>query len=961
MMASPSPLGPAPTSSSSSSQQKIRPLAARPIAPLAARPSSSVKTVNFSLPPSGVANLAPSPTLAPAKSSSTSASPRQPGPVSQHSNLTSSLKPALSSTTVSVGSNSGSSAGSPPSAISPPLLAAKGVAPIGKKKDGQGPLVQPSKDWVLPARAKPGRKPSEAEPPTKRKAQNRASQRAFRERKQSYLASLEAKVAAYEKAEVEHSIELQKVAKRLKEENDALKKENQTLKERFVKLEAAFKELRLAASKASIRTAPQPANLGCKAPSHEVPPVRQKRSLPSRALPSNSQTSTGSPVPTPSASSPSSAGIAIAPPTPAIMMGVKQEPLQTGSPSMSVDSMSTSSLREVSPIKEKPSAPSLLSAESLPPNQDQPTMQEIIRPAVVGLPSLPSAAAAVDPPSPSRACRAESSGTTRGLGKSSSLTSPQLMLNDGGHIHAFDDMDRGCGFCIESSPCVCSGEAVLRLDDDDEPAQNSSQKPEHKSSTSTTTAATKSEQARSINAAAVPLRKLGSSRSSQNHSPTTASSSSMSVDSLLSSDPRQKPKKTLWFTEPAAEGSKDSLKGMVCPTPDSRPSSAHLSQASRSEPQSRPKAKLWPTVPFIAPSVSLSSSSTTASSAEAKDPARQSPMACTGDPSTCGACSSDPDLAAFCEAVTSSINGSRPGTTLLDAGNAVPLNRGKPRPGLTWRNTTNPAESSSRHGQEMSRGSSLISSLPSSQASQKVWETRPVAGFSPARSAFDNSSPHSPSSPSAYAINLRGRSRAPSIGGGGGGRQSIPEAFRQIRNHPRFNQWEGGLSLLADVVSRRASPARPPSTHLSIAREGGSLVGERKRMERVASVEIETSLENRKKGVESSDRTTTMPTRNAASSSDTSSLYKPRSGVDDARSVNRAVDGDEDVEMKNEEEDEDEAGPNKRRRIYVEKEAVKEALALLDRGSRIFNGRVGQRDGTSDPSGPCPCPWWKKE
>ncbi|KAF2262004.1 PAP1-domain-containing protein [Lojkania enalia] len=47
---------------------------------------------------------------------------------------------------------------------------------------------------------KPGRKPLTSEPTTKRKAQNRAAQRAFRERKEKHLKDLENKVAELEKA-----------------------------------------------------------------------------------------------------------------------------------------------------------------------------------------------------------------------------------------------------------------------------------------------------------------------------------------------------------------------------------------------------------------------------------------------------------------------------------------------------------------------------------------------------------------------------------------------------------------------------------------------------------------------------------------------------------------------------------------------------------------------------------------
>jgi len=48
-----------------------------------------------------------------------------------------------------------------------------------------------SKQWVIPPRPKPGRKPATDTPPTKRKAQNRAAQRAFRERRAARVGELE--------------------------------------------------------------------------------------------------------------------------------------------------------------------------------------------------------------------------------------------------------------------------------------------------------------------------------------------------------------------------------------------------------------------------------------------------------------------------------------------------------------------------------------------------------------------------------------------------------------------------------------------------------------------------------------------------------------------------------------------------------------------------------------------------
>ncbi|KAK0383690.1 hypothetical protein NLU13_9601 [Sarocladium strictum] len=56
----------------------------------------------------------------------------------------------------------------------------------------EGPIMSmTSKEWVIPPRPKPGRKPATDTPPTKRKAQNRAAQRAFRERRAARVGELE--------------------------------------------------------------------------------------------------------------------------------------------------------------------------------------------------------------------------------------------------------------------------------------------------------------------------------------------------------------------------------------------------------------------------------------------------------------------------------------------------------------------------------------------------------------------------------------------------------------------------------------------------------------------------------------------------------------------------------------------------------------------------------------------------
>ncbi|OCT45860.1 bZIP transcription factor HapX [Cladophialophora carrionii] len=82
-----------------------------------------------------------------------------------------------------------------PPACSPPAAASS------------APLSLTTKEWVVPPRPKPGRKPATDTPPTKRKAQNRAAQRAFRERRAARVGELEETLKQIEE-ENEHEQEV---------------------------------------------------------------------------------------------------------------------------------------------------------------------------------------------------------------------------------------------------------------------------------------------------------------------------------------------------------------------------------------------------------------------------------------------------------------------------------------------------------------------------------------------------------------------------------------------------------------------------------------------------------------------------------------------------------------------------------------------------------------------------------
>lgn len=81
-----------------------------------------------------------------------------------------------------------------------------------------------SKQWILPPRPKPGRKPSEDIPNSKRKAQNRAAQRAFRERRANRVSELEDKILIMERDRVIKEGILNNEIKKLKNENSNLLK-----------------------------------------------------------------------------------------------------------------------------------------------------------------------------------------------------------------------------------------------------------------------------------------------------------------------------------------------------------------------------------------------------------------------------------------------------------------------------------------------------------------------------------------------------------------------------------------------------------------------------------------------------------------------------------------------------------------------------------------------------------------
>ena len=83
---------------------------------------------------------------------------------------------------------------------------------------GNQPPISINKQWVLPPKPKPGRKPAIDTPPTKRKAQNREAQRAFRERRAAKVGELEEEMRRMEEEDRKEQEELRGRIKQL--END---------------------------------------------------------------------------------------------------------------------------------------------------------------------------------------------------------------------------------------------------------------------------------------------------------------------------------------------------------------------------------------------------------------------------------------------------------------------------------------------------------------------------------------------------------------------------------------------------------------------------------------------------------------------------------------------------------------------------------------------------------------------
>ncbi|KAF3771360.1 hypothetical protein M406DRAFT_349669 [Cryphonectria parasitica EP155] len=128
------------------------------------------------------------------------------------------------------------------------------ISPMPGPPAAKAPISMTSKEWVIPPRPKPGRKPATDTPPTKRKAQNRAAQRAFRERRAARVGELEEQLEA-EKEEHESSQRaLQEKVHRLEMDAQALQSRCEVL-ENMLDKERAERSKEVEALKARLQQA----------------------------------------------------------------------------------------------------------------------------------------------------------------------------------------------------------------------------------------------------------------------------------------------------------------------------------------------------------------------------------------------------------------------------------------------------------------------------------------------------------------------------------------------------------------------------------------------------------------------------------------------------------------------------------------------------------------------------------
>ncbi|MCJ1335866.1 hypothetical protein MMC09_001140 [Bachmanniomyces sp. S44760] len=135
-----------------------------------------------------------------------------------------------------------STASASPRALAPLAPLSNPISPI----DPLSPVTKgfTNKEWVVPPRPRPGRKPATDTPPTKRKAQNRAAQRAFRERRTAKVGELEEQIKQMEEEDEREQEEQRSQVRKLEVEVERYHQSLVAWRERTQSLEKELTEER---------------------------------------------------------------------------------------------------------------------------------------------------------------------------------------------------------------------------------------------------------------------------------------------------------------------------------------------------------------------------------------------------------------------------------------------------------------------------------------------------------------------------------------------------------------------------------------------------------------------------------------------------------------------------------------------------------------------------------------------
>ena len=119
-----------------------------------------------------------------------------------------------------------------------PSTANKPIAPMPTST--AVPPISLNKTWILPPKPKPGRKPAVDTPPTKRKAQNREAQRAFRERRAAKVGELEEEMKKMEEEDAREQDALRQQVQQLESSVGEYASMVVMLRERFNEMQMAY-------------------------------------------------------------------------------------------------------------------------------------------------------------------------------------------------------------------------------------------------------------------------------------------------------------------------------------------------------------------------------------------------------------------------------------------------------------------------------------------------------------------------------------------------------------------------------------------------------------------------------------------------------------------------------------------------------------------------------------------------